>query len=538
MKRTRFAVSIAVCLVVAVCFSAAARKHLSPGMRPASPAGQTADNPTAVPYFPNVFSADVVVSNTDRNLKNTDVFFNSEPGITINPTNPLNIVISSFSGAWSQLNHGSYQNAPLWYSQTGGLLWTKEFSIPSPTGLTGNRIETSPCDETFDFDRNGVLYGTFLLDGRGEEGANCSSGDESAAEEQPADVGIVSGATSNPASALSWQWLVLNGQVQYTNQQVPSDQPWLIVNQDPLNPAQDNVYVAYQSQAMQVAVAQAEIPPDFTIDHSPGPVTNPGWNPAHRIAADHTSGAIYSLWETAASIPCPAGGDPIRYNLNRSTDGGVTWGLNGSATGMAAAEACSHQNVITYAFGEPEPGTILGGVNPLRGGIDALAVDPRTGDVYVVFGEYDASVNRDRIAIVELTKQADGSLQVGTSHYVSGTDYQSALPAIAVADNAAGTVAVLYDTADGLDDAGSRPYFSVHLAVSQDHGNTFQTVLLQKFLFPENAPRGGAGPRPLGDYQQLKSLGSTFYGVFAGDGQPFGRPFHKIDPIFIKTSVR
>ncbi len=42
---------------------------------------------------------------------------------------------------------------------------------------------------------------------------------------------------------------------------------------------------------------------------------------------------------------------------------------------------------------------------------------------------------------------------------------------------------------------------------------------------------------PSGDYQQLKSFGNTFYGVFSGDGQPFGRPFHKLDPIFIRTSL-
>ena len=54
-------------------------------------------------------------------------------------------------------------------------------------------------------------------------------------------------------------------------------------------------------------------------------------------------------------------------------------------------------------------------------------------------------------------------------------------------------------------------------------------------MFPENAPSGNAGPRPLGDYQQLKSLGNTFYGVFSGDGQRFGRPFHKIDPISVKV---
>ena len=131
-------------------------------------------------------------------------------------------------------------------------------------------------------------------------------------------------------------------------------------------------------------------------------------------------------------------------------------------------------------------------------------------------------------------------MTVGPSYFVSGTQHQSALPAVAVADDDAGTVAVLYDTADGLDpQTGSRPFFSVHLALSHDRGKTFKDTVMQTFLFPENAPPGGSGgPRPLGDYQQLKALGRTFYGVFAGDGKPFGRPFQKIDPIFFKTSVK
>ena len=494
-------------------------------------------NPTAVPYFPHVFQADVVVSNTDRDLKNTDMFFNSEPGIAIDPTNPLRIVISSFSGAWSKQSDGTYKNAPIWYSQTGGLLWTKEFSIPSPTGLTGDRVSISPCDETFDFDRHGVLYGTFLLSGDGKQGSDCSSEDGPMGVKDAASVGIITGATFDPASPQAWQWTVENGRAKYLNNHILSDQPWLIVGADPSQPSRDNVYIGYQEfQTMRVAAAQAQIPPDYTIDTSPITVDNPGFNPGHRVAVDHTTKAIYSLSETAASIECSAG-QAISYNLNRSTDGGLTWGLNGSPTGISAAQACSHQNVRVDPFGQLEPGTIVGGVNQLRGGVDALAVDPTTGDVYVVFGDFDFNVHHDRIGIVRLIRQADGSLQAGPTNFVSGPEHQAALPAVAVAHNAAGSVAVLYDTADAIDEHGL-PYFSVHMAVSQDHGTTFQTALLQTFLFPENAPHALDGPRPLGDYQQLKSVGSTFYGVFAGDGQPFGRPFHKIDPIFVKTLVR
>ena len=49
---------------------------------------------------------------------------------------------------------------------------------------------------------------------------------------------------------------------------------------------------------------------------------------------------------------------------------------------------------------------------------------------------------------------------------------------------------------------------------------------------------GNARQRVLGDYQQLKSVGNVFYGVFTGNGVPFGRPFANTDAIFFKTSVQ
>ncbi len=488
--------------------------------------------------LPNVFLRDVVVSNTDRDLKNTDMFFNSEPGIAINPSNPREIVISSFSGAWSPQKNGQFKNAPLWYTTNGGRLWTKEFTITPPPGAPRSAVVLSPCDETFAYGRDGVLYGTFLLPGNGEEGADCSSAgsDSPAANANPTLTSdVYTGATADPANAQSWRWFVQDGKTQPTNQHF-ADQPWVLVNKDPDHPKRQNVYVAYQSNpAMQVAVAKAAAPPDFVLDRQSGFETAFGGNPGHRIAADPRSGALYSLYQSAGNFDCGSAA-PVRYMLNRSLDGGHTWELNGNPDGIEAAHACSHQNLVTYLFGEPVPGTILGGVNSLRGGADALAVDSKSGDVYVVYGRFDDQAGRDRIGIVRLADCGNGTMEPGPPTFVSGPQHQSALPAIAVAEDKDGTVGVLYDTADGLDEETSRPYFSIHLAVSRDRGATFQRVRLQKFLFPQNAPTGN-GPRPLGDYQQLKSVGKVFYGVFSGDGQPFGRPFHKIDPIFVRASI-
>jgi hypothetical protein len=532
MKNFGFAAALTLGVVFYSFFVTQGSFHTRAQVKGESGLDQGIDECSAAPSFPKVCLRDVVVSNTDRDLKNTDKFFNSEPGIAVDPSDGNKIVVSAFSGAWSPLENGRFQNAPLWYSRNGGQLWTKEFTIPAPPGVPTGVFSKSPCDETFDYGSDGVLYGTFLLSGSGEEGENCSSGDTDAHNEM---VGVVfTGATADPADAQAWQWLLVDGKTQPTNSHAP-DQPWVIVGRGPDRAAQENVYVAYQSSpGMQVAVAKAKAPPDFMIDNSSGRSNEFGSNPGLRVAADHRSGAVYSLYQTAASIQCLRA-SPVRYMLNRSLDGGKSWKLNGSADGIQVAQACSHQDLFTYLFGEPKPGDILGGVNSLRGGIGALAVDPSSGDVYVVYGRFDEEVGRDRIGIVRVADRGDGSMEPGLAHFVSGPEHQSALPAVAVTEN--GAVGVLYDTADRLDKETSRPFFSVHLAVSGDHGANFHTVVLQEFLFPENAPRGNAGPRPLGDYQQLKSLGNTFYGVFSGDGQPFGRPFHKIDPIFVKVSV-
>jgi hypothetical protein len=95
---------------------------------------------------------------------------------------------------------------------------------------------------------------------------------------------------------------------------------------------------------------------------------------------------------------------------------------------------------------------------------------------------------------------------------------------------------VLYDTFDGIDSQTGLPIFSAHLSMSFDHAMTFQDVILETFLSPakdNNDPRR----RVLGDYHQLKSVGTGFYGVFTGNGVPFGRPFSNTDPIFFKTFV-
>ena len=444
-----------------------------------------------------VFVRDTVVSNTDPTLTNTDTFNDGETTIAINPANTNEIVISAFSGNWGA-------NAPIWHSTDGGNTWTKRFTVPVPTGLGPG----CPCDQVFDYGRGNRLSGTFL-----------KSGD------------IYSGTTTNPTSSAAWGWLTSMGVAVRTNSTGfgNADQPWLLVNRDTATAAQDNVYAAYDDfsmlpRGMQIAVAQGSNPPNFTIDNSAGTSLNciggNCVNPGHRLAVDTSNGNVYSLFQDLVTGLNPGGFFNLNYMLNRTTDSGATWGLNGSATGIVVANADTTQ--ATTKFGT---------VNALLGGIDHATVDPTNGDVYYVYGTRDSVTLNNRLSIIRLTDDGMGGLTIGAQSFVTG-QVDAALPSVAVTSD--GTIGVLYTTFDGF--SGGFPQFTAHFATSTDQGATFSDNTLLTFL-SSATDDGNPGQRVLGDYNQVKAIGTTFYGAFTGNGVPLGRPFANHDPIFFKVFV-
>jgi hypothetical protein len=98
---------------------------------------------SAVPLAAQARLADVATDANDPfNLSDT------EPSIAVNPLNPLEIVIVTFSENW-----GPGVRAPIWRSTNGGLTWTKLFVIPEPAaGASG------PGDQKIAFDRAGNLH--------------------------------------------------------------------------------------------------------------------------------------------------------------------------------------------------------------------------------------------------------------------------------------------------------------------------------------------------------------------------------------------
>lgn len=443
-----------------------------------------------------IFIRDVVVSNNDATLNTMDMFGDTEPTIAINPLDPNEIVITAFSGGWGA-------NAPLWHSTDRGATWDKRFTIPSPPGVAATGC---PCDQVVDYGRGNRLSITFLIGGTGT-------------------LNVFTGTTTNPANAGFWNWPVMAGVTQMTNMTGVgiADQPWLQVARDPTMADQDNVYVAYDDFGggpdMQVAAAPGNNPPAATLDNQSGTSTG-SINPGHRLATDPRNGAVYSVFQRFV-MGGSGGSKNINYMLNRSTDGGNTWSLNGMAGGIVVANGDSTQ---------PQPK--FGTVNALLGGVDHAGVDPTNGDVYYVFGNRDSGTGNNRLSIVRLTDNGSGGLNVGTPNFVTG-QIQAALPSVAVTTN--GVVGVLYTSFDGIGMSGF-PVFTAHLALSTDQGATFTDRVLSNFLSVAT-DNSNSRQRVLGDYQQLKAVGNTFYGVFTGNGVPFGRPFANHDPIFFRLTL-
>jgi hypothetical protein len=506
--------------------SASSPPDLSHPSRPAVP-GDSSPRALA-PLAPSGVLAPVVVdpavSNTEANFAANDTIGGSEPSVALNPANTNQVAITSFS--MGNLTWSATQNAPLWYSTDAASTWTKEFTITHPPGRTGEEGEgCPPCDQTIDYGRNGTLFGTFLI--------NVNS--------KFNQFDVVSGDTTNPAEAAAWQW---NGNpVQLTNNAHAgnTDQPWLLVNRDPTEAAQDDVWSAYDDFGKnptnaQVAFSNNAAPPNFNIDNSPGAMANSGTNPGLRLAKDPRNGWMYALWQTTTGATVP---HPTTLHINRSTDGGATWTLNGSTAGQALPEGQADDGCTTVVKEECTAYYKFATVNALLGGVHHAAVDPTNGDVYVVYGNDTAGTGvGNQLFIRRLTDNGSGGFNIGAAVTVS-ISTSAALPSVAVTSD--GTIGVLYDTFENefSEPPGSFPRMKAHLAVSTDHGATFKDTVLETFLSPSKTEAGNLRQRILGDFQQIKSNRGLLYGVFSGNRVPLngGEGRSIIDPIYFSAKA-
>jgi hypothetical protein len=447
-----------------------------------------------------------------KDVNDVDFVDGSEPSLGVNRATESEdsgdgreIVVHGGFGGWNG-------NARVFRSIDNGESWASVNLVPPPPGALGT--VGCPCDTTLDFDRGGLLAGSFLTFPQ---------------------TNLYTGSTDDPSNSAAWNWFLVAGNAQRTNLVATNsaDQPWVLTNRvpggrDENDESESNVYVAYDDFSVfpvgeRVAAASFTNPPNFTIDNQTGGGGG-NINPGHRLATDPDSGFVYSLFELCSANCGSLSANPktIQYILNRSTDGGVTWSLNGSSTGIVVATADSTQ-----------PNPKFGTVNALLGGVEHAAVDPKRGDVYVVYGNRDSGTGNNRLAIRRLKNNGAGGVTIGAEHFVTG-QVQAALPSVAVVKK--GIVGVLYDTFDGFSGSGF-PIFTAHFALSRDRGVSFTDIALLSFLSPAT-DNGNARQRVLGDYQQVKAVGRTFYGVFSGNGAALGRSLATIDPIFFRIEPK
>jgi len=486
---------------------------------------------------PDVVVRDVVLSNTDPSMAAGDRIGGSEPSIAVDPTDPARIVVTSFSGGW----WGSSDLAPLWYSADGGRRWTKEWTIPRPAGSP----HLCPCDQTVDFDATGRLVGTFLDSISYDAMGNITAG------------AVYTGSTADPTRAAAWTWPGGVGEADPTVAgsvplhgvgQLPNtggtpysfpDQPWLASGPDPVTGVQTS-YVSYIDQAfpledMRVAAIRGSLLEPTVTDRSVAtvPLGGEATVPAVRVAVDPIRGTAYAIWaQQGVPDAGPGGSTLMTYMLNRSTDGGRTWGVDGDPNGIPIGTVFSNQEFFTYGTTVT---TKWATVNATLGGVHSVAVDPSTGDVLYVYGDRDPISGVNTLAIRRVAFSPLGLPIIGEQYRVTAEDGR--LPSVAVASN--GTIGVLYTVLGGFSSA-DYPQFSAHLAQSIDGGRTFhdETLLTWTGVSPAQRPGDVLGnddprQRELGDYQQLKAVGDQFYGVFTGNGAALGRPFAIADPIFM-----
>ncbi|HEX4953089.1 MAG TPA: sialidase family protein [Thermoanaerobaculia bacterium] len=413
---------------------------------------------------------DVATNATDpSNLADT------EPSISVNPLNPQEIVIATFSEGWS-----AAQGAPLWRSTNGGASWSKVFILPQPAPASGG-----PGDQKLAYNGQGKLHVAELAGGVavprcliyrqiGAGGTNLTPGAFYGDDQPHLDVDI-SGPSPFFGRAYS-PWLDFSAALQLSRVTRSSNGGAAVATVA----AGDNS--AFSNRTTRIALA-------------------PG-------------GRAYVIFKTREGA-LAGGFENAHFRVKRSDDGGVTWNALGVA-GVSVHGAAAVATWFTNQWGNPAKGKVA----RARSSDAWIAADPSDGDVYAAYVKREAS----GIAQIFVARSTNGGT-TWTSTRVSSGALQSAFPEVAVAAN--GNIGVLYVD---YNDSGAATIFCHRFAKSTNNGATWSIETLQCMnptTIP-NAPNGFLW----GDYEGLTAHGFDFYGVFTG--QSIGRAVVQFDPIFFK----
>jgi uncharacterized repeat protein (TIGR01451 family) len=402
-----------------------------------------------------------------------------EPSIAVNPANPLQIAVVTFSETWSS------GNAPVWRSDDGGKTWRKVTQIPQPSSLCG------PGDQKIAFDAVGNLYVAEL-------GFDCITGAaqdfvyrQAGAEDDPLTVGASYG----------------------------DDQPHVDVDKGSGSGCLALVYspwLNFKISPERSTVSNSTSGGSSMTDVAAGNNTFPNRTTRIALSSDGKAYIIYKSREGAA------GGnfENAHFYVRRSDDCGATWTANGGTSGVSVHGTGTVQTWFTSSWGNASKGPTA----RARSSDAWVAVDPTSGDVYAAYVSKDSS-GFGQIYVARSTTQ--GTSWLAPVRVTDGT-HHSAYPEIAVTTN--GTVGVLYID---YDDSGTDILYRHHFSRSFDQGAHWADKTLQS-MDPKTVTFATTSPPLWGDYEGLTAAGKIFYGVYTG--QSTGRTITQLDPIFFSES--
>lgn len=423
-----------------------------------------------VPLLPRGL-VDIANENTDQYNK-----ADTEPSIAVNPNNPQQIAVLTFSEGWDpdEENPKPEFMAPIWKSDDSGKTWRKVRQIPCPKARFGG-----PADQMIAFDTNGKLLVAEMTVG---DPPRC----------------YVFRQTANPDGPL-----IPGSSFGY-------DQPLLATNG--ANPILYCSFLEYGIRAMHAAGVAVSSDSGKTVTRGiPGTTKKDFQQRTTRIAVG-PKGEVYLLFRTREGN-AQMGFEDTHFWLSRSDNCGKTWHKPVAVHGKDAIQ--TFYSTKDHPFGNPKNGKTA----RVRGSDAWMAVHPENGHVYVAFVCRDDS----GYGQIYVTVSTDRGENWSKRCRVTDGKNHAAYPEIAVAKN--GTAGVLYiDYDDSKDWTNYRHRF----ARSFDSGKTWTDRILQEIN--PNVLQNADSPFLWGDYQGLTVHGETFYGVFTGES--IGRRIRQFDPIF------
>jgi hypothetical protein len=402
----------------------------------------------------------------------------SEVSIDVNPTDPNNQVIVGHDASLETMN--------TFYTTDGGLTWSPVIIGNATDGLTSN----FRFDPTVAFDDDGnvyVGYGARVNNGGSQRTVVvCRSTDGGASYAQCTSI-----STTPDIGGL------------------PGNDKWhLATGPDPVDPTQQNVYIAWTQNITEAAGTDQRIVVSRSIDggatfSAPIIINDPSiaGTKANNLFADPAvgpNGDLYVAWHDIS-----AG----QVWIDRSTDGGLTFGTDVLVTNSAAG-------FKTSIPAQPDRGVgVMPTIDTDRSG------GSFDGRIYLAYSDLGAGGAADFDVLVR--SSSDGGLTWSAPvvvHDDGGTNSQF-LPWVDVDQQTGQVVAVWYDARNDV----NNKKVEVFLAASDDGGATWAPNIL---VSDNPSDMSVDNPsRYLGNFLEyigVASLGGTAFPVWADNSESQG----------------